>query len=317
RAQSKQNVTQIVSATPPKNPVRPMPTLYFLLGGVVGLALTATAILMLDHLDDSLKSAGQVEKLLGLPVLGLVFDNKQTKKRLVTAHDPFSSEAEAFRALGASLEIIGTGKNIRTLMIVNAEPADAKTSIAANLAGKQVILLDGDIKRPHLHTLFGVENQRGFSELLNDRVDIKSACHFVKDVEGLSLIPSGVSENDSTGWLDAEKLTRLLSCLQQQADLVIVDSPPADVADAQILASKMDAVLLAIRVGHTRVESAQATVRRFQLIGARVAGAVLNHTIQHQKINKQLLTWLKTITAKKLKPAEVDNEIDASPISLS
>lgn len=283
RAQTKQSVMQIVSAAPPKNPVRPIPILYFLLGGGVGLALAATAILVFDHLDDSLKSADQIEELLGLPVLGLVFENKHTK-------------ADAFRALGASLEIIGAGKNVHTVMIVNAGSADAKTNIAANLAvvnalrGKRVILLDGDLKHPHLHSLFGVENQNGFAELLNDRSDIKSARHVVKDVEGMTLIPSGVAENDSTGWLDAEKLTWLLSALQEHADLLIVDSPPVDVADTQILASKMDAVLLAIRAGHTRVDSAQATLKRLRLIGARVAGAVFYRTVQYRKIiNSSLL----------------------------
>ena len=70
---------QIVSATPPKNPVRPLPVLYILLGGFVGFVLAVVAILMIDHLDESLKSAGQIEELLGLPVLGFVFENKHIK----------------------------------------------------------------------------------------------------------------------------------------------------------------------------------------------------------------------------------------------
>lgn len=284
RMQSRQNVMQIVSATPPKNPVRPMPVLYFLLGGGVGLALAATTILMIDHLDASLKSAGQIEELLGLPVLEFVVENKHTKSGLVTLHDPFSVEAEAFRALGASLEIICTRKSIRTLMIVNAEQKDTRTTLAANLAvinaqqGKQVILLDGDLKHPYLHSLFGMENQKGFAELLNAGLDLKSARHVVKDLERLTLIPSGVVEKDSTTWLDADKWKQLLSDLQKQSELVIVDSPSAEVADTQILASKMNAVLLVITSDHTRVDLAKATLRRFQLMGAKVIGAVLNHT---------------------------------------
>jgi capsular exopolysaccharide synthesis family protein len=301
RAQSSQNVMQIIPAIQPKNQVSPIPILYLFAGSSAGLILAVVIILMIEHLDDSIKSAGQIEKLLGLPVLGFVPEDKQTKNGLVTLRDPFSSEAESFRALGASLEIIGARKNVRTLMIVNAEPESAKTNIAANLAviyaqqGKQVILLDGDLKRPHLHSLFGVDNQRGFSELLDEKVDLKSACHIVKDVEGMRLIFGGVAENASTGWLDAEKLSRLLSTLQPQTDLVIVDSPPADAANAQILASKMDAILLVIRAGHTRADSAQAAVKRFQWVGVRLTGAVLtNYTTQYRKINKQFWSWVKT-----------------------
>jgi capsular exopolysaccharide synthesis family protein len=314
---------QIVSAAPPKNPIRPMPVLYVLLGGVVGLVLAVTSIMIIDHMDDSLKSSSQIEELLGVPVLGLVFENKQNKNELVTANDSFSAESGAFRALGASLEIIGAEKRFRTVMIVNAEPADARTTIAANLAvinarqGKQVILLDGDLRHPHLHSLFGMENQIGFAELLNDSVDIKDACHAVNDLQGLTLIPGGAAEKELTAWLDVKKWEQLLVKLHKLADLVIVDSPPADVADAQILASKMDAILLAIKAGHTRVDSAQATLKRFQLIDARVAGAVLNRTTQSRKINKQILAWFKIKLQKEEKTGEVAGEIDTPAISVS
>ncbi len=200
RTQNEKSVMQIVSATPPKNPVSPMSTLYILLGGFVGLVLAATVILVIDHFDDSLKTAGQIEELLGVPVLGSVFGVKHAESGVVASRYPFSAEAEAFRALGASLEISGAAKKNHTLMIVNAEPTHGKTTIAANLAvinaqqGKQVILLDGDLRHPHLHSIFEMENQNGFAELLNDRTDIRSACHVVKGVEGMTLIPGGLTE---------------------------------------------------------------------------------------------------------------------------
>ena len=305
RTQNEKSVMQIVSATPPKNPVSPMPTLYILLGGFVGLVLVATAILVIDHFDDSLKTAGQIEEVLGVPVLGSVFDVKQAESGVVSSSDPYSAETEAFRALGASLGIIGTVKSFRTLMIVNAEPTDGKTTIATNLAvinaqqGKQVILLDGDLKRPHLHGIFEMENQNGFAELLNNRSDIKSACHVVKGVEGMTLIPGGSIEKESRTWLDTEKWEQLLLELQKQTDLVIVDGPSADVADAQILAAKMDAILLVVQAGHTRADSAQATLRRFRLIGAEVVGVVLNQGGQHPIVMMQLLSWIKMKSGKK------------------
>ena len=294
RAQNNQNVIQISAAIPPKSPVRPVPVLYVLLGGLVGLSLVATAIIVIDHMDDSLRTTVQIEKLLGLPVLGFILDNNNIKNRLVAGYDPDSNEAKSFRALGANLEITGVGKSIRTLMIVNAEPANDKTTISANLAfihaqqGKQVILMDGDLQHPYLHSLFGVENQEGFAELLDGRIGIKKACHNVMEVEGFTLIPSGIVEKDVTGWLDSEKLAQLLSTFLEHTDLVIVDSPPADVANAQILASEMDAVLLAISAGDTHVNSAQATLKRFKLNGVRVVGVVFIYKMQSWKINKQL-----------------------------
>ncbi len=324
RMQTSQNVVQIVEALPSKIPARPIPVLYFLLGGLVGLALSVTAILLMDHLDDSLRSAAQTEKLLGIPVLGSVFDMQSPQGGLVALNAPFSPGAEAFRILGASIEIIGAEKNIHTLMVVNAGPREGKTTIAANLAianaqqGKQVILVDGDVREPHLHALFGVENQNGLAEIINDRLNIKSAVHAVEGVEKLLVIPGGIAEKDSTEWLDAKKLAQLFEDLQKQSDLVILDSPSAEIADAQVFASRVDAVLLGINAGHTHLDSAQDTLRRFQLLGANVLGAVLNRDIQSRIILKDILPWAKMRLQKKRKePYGENSESDKAPVSLS
>jgi capsular exopolysaccharide synthesis family protein len=319
RMQSRQNVMQIVTAAPPKNPVRPMPVIYLLLGGIVGFVLAATSILMIDHMDDSLKSESQVEKMLDLPSLGFVFDEGPDGARLVNMQEQSSAEAEAFRSLGASVDIVSAGKNIHSLMIVNADPSGIKTAIAANLAilnaqqGKQVILLDGNLKRPHLHSLFGMENKKGFAELLHDRMDIKSARQSVAGVEGLSLICSGNAEKESAAWLDSKKWKQVLLELQKLADLVIVDSPPANSADAQILASKTNAVLMAVQAGRTHMDAAHTVVKKFQLIGARVAGVILYQAARQRKSKFHLPAWLRI---KQAKHSETDSEIDASAISL-
>jgi len=91
RIQSGQNIMQVVPAIPPKNQSRPIPNLYLLAGCIVGIILAVTVILMIDHMDTSLKSASQIEELLGLPVLGSVFENRRTPKKLVTLYDPLSA----------------------------------------------------------------------------------------------------------------------------------------------------------------------------------------------------------------------------------
>ncbi len=296
RAQSKQNVTQIVAAIAPNKPVRPIPILYILMGGIVGLALTLTTILLIDHLDESLKSVNQVESLLDLPVMGIVDEIKFSRNELITISDHASIEAQGYCALGADLEINGVGKNIHTLMVINAEPSAARTHIAANLAvsyaqqGKTVVLLDGDLKRPVLHKLFGLENRMGFAELLAESTDTLSVCHKIEAVNGLSVMPGGKLENDAIGWLDPQKLSRILLSLENFADVIVVNSPPAGAADAQVLASKMDAVLLAIQGGHTRLDSVNSTLRRFQIIGARKSGIIFYRTIPFRKIR----LWSKT-----------------------
>jgi capsular exopolysaccharide synthesis family protein len=289
RAQSKQNVTQIVAAAVPKNSVRPIPILYILLGGFVGFALTVTVVMLLDHLDESLKSVSQVEELLDLPVMGIVDEVVINGHPLMTLHEPTSAEAQGYYTLGADLEINGVGNKIRTLMIMNAEAAAAPTNIAANLAigyaqqGKTVVLIDGDLRKPVLHKLFGLENRKGFAELIDGHVETINACTRVKEVNGLSFVAGGKLETDNMRWLDPQKLARVLVSLKNYAEIIIVNSPAAGAADAQVLASQMDAVLLAIQAGHTRLDSVSATLRRFQVIDARVTGIIFYRSFYFPK----------------------------------
>lgn len=317
--QNTPNVTQIDPAIPPKIPIRPMPLLYVLLGGIVGFILAAGTILVMEHFDDSLKMPDQIEDLLNLPVLGLVSDGLTTGNGLITSGGTLPADTEAFRDLALTLEMIGVEKKFSTLLVTDAGPAGNKTTIAANLAlmnaqqGKRVVLLDCDLQTPHLHELFEIDNQPGVVDLIKGGVDIKSASHKVKDIDCIdciTLIPSGVTPEGSTGWLDAEEMAKLFVKLQKQADLVIVDGPSAEFADAQLLASKMDAVLLIIQAGYTRADSAQAVMKRFQSVNARMVGAVLNQNTQPRTINTRLFDWVKIKPTLRKEPTEVTAEMD-------
>ena len=278
--QSTASLTQLDPAVAPKAPVRPMPALYVLLGGFIGLALAAAALLVVDHLNNPLKTARQAEGLLGVSVLGRVSDGGQTGKRLAGLHAPTSADAEADRALGASIDLVSAGRNLWTIMVTCAGTAECETNVAANLAyafaqqGKRVILVDADRKHPHLHTLFGVANEKGWADIVKGGRRSNGTSQSISSVEGLTLIPGGNAAKDSTGWVDAEKWLGLFNDWQKLADLVIVESPPAELADTQTLASKVDVALLVVREGQTHADWAQAAVTRFQLAGAKVVGIV-------------------------------------------
>lgn len=318
RAQNQKNVMQIVPAAPPEKPVRPLPTLYLLLGGFVGLAFAAALVLTLDHFDDSIRKPRQVEDAFGLPVLGTVSDRRGGRD-VVALKDPHSVESDAFRALGASLEIVGAGKNIRAAMIANANPKDAKTSIAANWAvihaqqGKRVILLDGDLKCPHLHRLFGLENKKGLADLADVQLNVKSVCVAVKGVDGLSLIAAGAASRDSVAWLNADKLEQFLGSLKNAAELTIVNGPSLETADAQILASKVDAVLLVVRQGHTRVETAQTALERLRVIDANVIGVILDGSPREPRWEGRAADWFREKFGKR---GKAENPMASSSITL-
>jgi polysaccharide biosynthesis transport protein len=319
RMQNTPNLTQINPAIPSKDPVRPLPLLYVLLGGVVGVFLSATAILTMDHMDESLKTIRQTEELLHLPVLGLVSDSYHASDGLVTLHRPSSPEAEAFRSLGVSVEFAVPKKTVHTLLVISADPGKNKTTVAANLGivnaqqGKRVLLLDGDLKVPHLHSLFGFAEEGGMVNILEKDVDIKSVSRSVDGVKGMTLIPSGSVTENLVSWRNGEKWQEVLIKLQKQADLVIVDGPSVETATAQQLASKVDAVLLLIQLRKTRVDSATTALRQLQLVSARVAGIVLFRAPTYRRIQLRNFHWARAI--KKGGSQETGNQLNEETVT--
>jgi len=302
RTQNTPNLTQINPAIPPMDPVRPLPLLYVLLGSVVGFFLAVTLVLTFDHFDESLRTVRQTEELLQLPVLGMVSDLHEAHARLLTSQDQTSSEAESFRLLSVNVQFAAPKKSIHTLLVVGAEPGESRTAIAANLGivnaqqGRRVTLVDGDLKQPHLHSLLGVGEYTGMANILDKDLDIKRIARDVNGVDGLTVISSGVVTDDQVSWRNGEKWQEVLLKLQKQADLVIVDGHAVKAAHTQVLASKVDAVLLLIELGKTRADSAASALRQLQLAGARVAGIVLYRTVTYQTMHAMIFD---SITRKK------------------
>jgi capsular exopolysaccharide synthesis family protein len=319
RQQNTPDILQIDPAVPPKTPLYPMPVLYLLLGSFVGVALSAAAILLMDHVTNPLKNASQTEGLLALPVLGQISGVHHAADGSAGLEDPASKQGGAFRSLGASIQLAAAKKRLSTLMVSNAGPDESKTAIAANLAaayaqhGQRVILMDGDFRRPHLHTLFGLENQGGLADMLHseNHTQISDAPEVAP---GLMLIPTGIAPDQPAGWLDADKWAAVLSELRKKADLVIVDGPSSERADAQMLASKVDAVLLVIGLGETPAETAQAALRRLRRAGANVIGTVLNVAAHAPALNLMALFATRSRLRRKEDHSLVGTKTDDASI---
>jgi Mrp family chromosome partitioning ATPase len=289
---------------------------------MVGFFIAATAILTLDHLDETVKTSAQAEEILPLPVLGFITDPPDVRDGLVTLQRSSSKGAEAFRSLGFRMEFAVPEKSVHTLLILGADPEAAKTTIAANLGivfaqqGKRVILLDGDLNAPHLHSLLGMDAEPGVADLLLEQdVDIRSVSHPVAGIEGMMLIPGGTVTENLIGWRNGDRWQDILIQLQKQADLVIIDGPSVEIASAPLLASKVDAVLLSIQLGKTRVDSAMTALRQLQFVGARIAGAVLYRAPKYRTIELRNFRWFRA--NQKGGNKESRNKVSEKTIALS
>lgn len=201
---------------------------------------------------------------------------------LVTVGDVRSSGAEAYRTLRTNLIFSQSLGALRTLVVTSAAPGDGKTTTAANLAaayaqhGLRVVLVDCDLRRPRLAGVFGIPKEPGFTQLVLGHGSMEQVVR-PSGVEGLWVVPSGTQPPNPSELLGGDATRETLAALAREYDLVLLDTPPLlAAADAAILGSYADGVILVVRAGKTERAAAQQARRQLATVGARLLGAVLN-----------------------------------------
>ena len=285
RLQNTPNIIQIEPASLPKNPIRPRPLMNTALAAAIGLMLAAGIVFLVEYLDDTLKTPEDVQRVLGMPVLGFVAEMRFKDKsaaEVYVSRQPRSPVSEAFRSLRTNLEFASVEKPIHTILVTSPGPSEGKTTVAVNLAavfalsGKRVALVDADMRRPHVHHLLEMPNREGLSNLFRSEPIPHSVSRTKLELPNLMVITSGSLPPNPAELLGSQKMSQILAALSNVVDVVVIDTPPSLVADAQILAGKVDAVLFVIQPGNTHAEIAKASLELFKRTGARVIGTVLN-----------------------------------------
>lgn len=248
-----------------------------LIGIIIGIALA----FLLEYLDQSLKDPSDVEKVLELPLLGIV-PFMDAEKALVEQNDHSKNLLEPFRALRANLKHIASANELKTFIICSAIKGEGKTTLAANLAitfaldGRKVILLDADMRRSQLHTLFGIPKETGFSDYLlsNSTLDeIIKPTRF----ENLFVITSGERPNNPAELLGTVRFDMMLQEIRNKAEIIIFDSPALlPVSDTLIMAPKMDGCITVVRTLYTPLKAAKQAKNQLRRIGCKLYGAILN-----------------------------------------
>jgi len=202
---------------------------------------------------------------------------------LITVVNPKSPVSEAYRTLRTNIQFSGLDKSLRTLLVTSSSPAEGKSTTLGNLAvtfaqaGNQVILVDCDLRRPSLHTVFGVDNGVGLTNLaigdLPDKIPLQDT-----SVPNLRLLPSGPLPPNPSELLGSKRMDKILEMLKSGADFVLFDCPPIlAVTDAAVLARKVDGVLLVVSAGKTKREHASKAKLLLDKVNANVVGVVLNN----------------------------------------
>ena len=277
------NIVQMENAYPPDKPISPNVTANTILVFVIAFVLVLGAVVLIEALDNTIKKSEQVTQKLKLPVLGTVSGHTTEPGKPVTISQPRSHVAESFRSLRTSIQFASVDAPMTSLLITSPMLGDGKTTIASNLAiviaqsGQKVMLIDADLRRPRLHTIFALRNRPGLSRLfVQTDLPLTEAIQST-EVPGLSVIPSGFLPPNPLELMGSERMLELLEQARELADMVIIDAPPITaVSDAVVLSKRVDAVLLVISVGKTQIEASVETMEQLTRAGTRLIGVVMN-----------------------------------------
>jgi capsular exopolysaccharide synthesis family protein len=289
RAQSTPNVVQTEPAKVPSNPISPKPTQTSALAGVVGLLLTGGLAFMIEYLDDTIKTPEEIKEITGLPVIGYVAElqsrsnNKSSNGySLFVSEHPRSAVSEALRSLRTNLEFSAVDHPIQTIVITSANPSEGKSTIASNLAvtiaqsGKKTLLLDADMRRPNVHTFFGISNRVGLSDLLRNNLRFDQVIKQFEASPNVNILTSGSLPPNPSELLASEKMKKILEAFKKEYDIILIDSSPMVVTDPQLLATRCDGVIFIAQPGKTRSNHIATNVQQLQQVNARILGVVFN-----------------------------------------
>jgi capsular exopolysaccharide synthesis family protein len=282
----------VTPALAPTSPSSPKPEQDALLGLLTGLALGVGAAFLRDSLDDTLTTSETVEQVNGAPVLATVPMVASWKKIespvMVAVSDPTSPAAEAYRSLRTSLQFSRQDGALRTLLVTSSHAREGKTATVANLgvvfaqAGERVVLVSCDLRRPRLSQTSAPADAPELSSVLAGELSLDEALTPVAGVGGLWSLGTRSVVPNPTEMLSSRRARDLFGELAERFDLILIDSPPVlPVADAMILTSYADGVLLVVASGQTRRTELQRTTEKLAQANAPIVGMVLNKVSTH------------------------------------
>ena len=295
-------------ATVPDHPVGPKRLLNVGLAFLFSLGFATAWPLIRERFDNTFRCINDVEKKLHVPAISIVPPIKGASRRgllsrvrplalssngqaerhpelLLGSHDPIV--ARVYHQLRATMLFPRDGVELKSLLVTSSLPNEGKSTTAINTAislaesGANVLLVDGDLRRPNLHEILEVDNDRGLSNALSNGMDRAEILSLIKQthVAGLSLLTSGQQLHDSERLWDREKVGQVIATLESEFTHVVIDSPPiVPFADSVVLGAEVDGVIIVVQGGKTPQEIVLRSVKLLDAVDAVIVGVMLNNT---------------------------------------
>lgn len=293
QTQNLETVSVAAPATVPRTPSSPRVLLNTGLGALAGLLAALGLAALLQYLDQGLHTEDDVRQRLGLACVGIIPRYEVAGRGRAQSHKSRrSAEAagEAYRRLRTNLIFSGLDGPLRSVVVTSARAGEGKSRTAANLAvalassDQRVLLMDCDLRRPVLHRLFGRPPDFGLTDMLvstNPAAEVGMNGEHATRYPNLALLTSGTIPPNPSELLASKRTQALLQTFQRQYDVLVIDTPPADVfGDAASLAAGVSAVMVVIEAGRTNVHQAERVIASIRKVGGTVVGVVLNKARQ-------------------------------------
>ena len=203
--------------------------------------------------------------------------------KIISYTNPKSPIAEAYRSIRTNIEFSNIDKHIKIITITSTQPNEGKSTVISNLAAafaslenKRVLIIDGDLRNPSVHKMFGVSNLNGITDILLGEKDVDKCLEKTK-IKGLDILKVGKVPPNPSEMLQSNKMRNFIEVIKEYYDYVFIDAPPVGVvADASIISQYSDGVILLVGSNETDIDAAKVSKERLENVGANILGVVLN-----------------------------------------
>ncbi len=268
---------------PSNGPVAPQLTLYGAAGVGGGLIVGVIIAVLRALLDQSVRTGAGAAELVGAPLIGSVVADASSRRNPLTVGEAASSvRAEEYRQVRTALRFIEAAERADVVLVTSSLPQEGKSVTAVNLAislaedGQQVLLVDGDLRRPSAAKLLGLEQHTGVTNVLIDQVDLDGAIQQWRTTN-LHFLASGQIPPNPSELLGGTRMAALMEQLRGRYDKIVIDSPPVlPVADAAVMSALVDGIVFVVRYGKTPRPTVRAAATSLEDVGGRLIGTVVN-----------------------------------------
>ena len=276
------NIWVMREATLPQAPSNQKPRRTLLIGLILAIAAGIGSALLIEYLDNTVKSAEDIENRYGLTVLGMVPETRKNEQiEDIIVENGQSPTAESYRMIRSSLLLSSADHPPQIILVTSMKAQEGKTSTVLNLArtmsqvAERVLIIDADMRKPRIHSLLEVPNTSGLSSFLSGNIDEQIVHPTAEDK--IRVVPAGPIPPNPAELLSSQRMKILLKQLVKEYDYIIIDSPPIiHLADGLILSTMVDGTLLVTRTNKTTFEMFAAGLKKLNDFKPHILGVVLN-----------------------------------------